>query len=101
MQFISNLCKCSGQVAETEHHLDFLPVDDNRSELIIDLSKGDSRLFTFAIVQLRLVRVQLSDQFVDIDLNRARSVLKHRLNNSCIVHILPFFCIAGVNVIDH
>lgn len=95
MQFISNLCKCSGQVAETEHHLDFLPVDDNRSELIIDLSKGDWRLFTFAIVQLRLVRVQLSD------LNRARSVLKHRLNNSCIVHILPFFCIAGVNVVDH
>lgn len=95
MQFISNLCKCSGQVAETEHHLDFLPVDDNRSELIIDLSKGDWRLFTFAIVQLRLVRVQLSD------LNRARSVLKHRLNNSCIVHIIPFFCIAGVNVIDH
>lgn len=87
MQFISNLCKCSGQVAETE--------------LIIDLSKGDSRLFTFAIVQLRLVRVQLSDQFVDIDLNHASSVLNHRLNNSCIVHILPFFCIAGVNVVDH
>ena len=74
MQVISNIWKCSGQVADTEHHLDFFPFDDNRSELIIDLSKGDSRLFTFAIVQLKLVRVHLSDQFVHIDLNRACSV---------------------------